>query len=249
MKVQIYTDGACTHNGKKDARASYAYYFPDHPSLSHADRVPADQPQTNNRGELLAIQQCIDKAIDSFTAEEVDLYIYTDSEYSKNCLTKWIPGWIKKGWMTASGTPVLNRDLIESISGKLLLFQSHCIIHVKAHTGGDDEFSKNNHVVDRMAVEVLEGAPPPATSVKAKDIEGCPLTLMGPPVSDTTLIQWCRNNIDKLDSDAFNTALLSAFSKIAKKNGCEVVKQKLHRTTQYRIVPSSHIITEVHKSE
>jgi ribonuclease HI len=249
MKVQIYTDGACTHNGKKDARASYAYYFPDHASLSHADRVPADQPQTNNRGELLAIQQCIDKAIASFSAEEVDLYIYTDSEYSKNCLTKWIPGWIKKGWITASGTPVLNRDLIESISKKLIQFQSYCIIHVKAHTGGDDEFSKNNHVVDRMAVEVLEGAPPPKTSIKAKDIEGCPLTLMGPPVSDTTLIQWCRNNMDKLDQDALNTALVSVFSKLAKKNGCEVVKQKLHRTTQYRIVPSSHIITEVHKSE
>lgn len=95
MKVQVYTDGGCTHNGKKDARASYAYYFPDHPSLSHADRVPDDHPQTNNRGELLAIQTGVNKAAGSFDASDVDLYIYTDSEYSKNCLTKWIPGWIR----------------------------------------------------------------------------------------------------------------------------------------------------------
>ena len=249
MKVQVYTDGACTHNGKKDARASYAYYFPDHPSLSHAERVPADQPQTNNRGELLAIQTCIDKAVESFDAADVDLHIYTDSEYSKNCLTKWIPGWIRNNWKTTSGTPVLNRDLIESISGKLLQFQSYCIIHVKAHTGGDDEFSKNNHIVDRMAVEVLDGPAPPPTKIAAKDLEGCPLQLMGPPVTDTTLIKWCRSNIDKLDADAVDTALLSALSKTVKKNGCEMVKQKLHRTTQYRIVASSHIITEVQKTE
>ena len=249
MRVQVYTDGACTHNGRKDARASYAYYFPDHPSLSHADRVPESQPQTNNRGELLAIDNCIDKAASSFEADGVELYIYTDSEYSKNCLTKWIPGWIKKGWVTAGGTPVLNRDLIESISGKLIQFKSYCIIHVKAHTGGDDEFSKYNHIVDRMAVEVLEGPPAPKQQIPASDIEGCPLILMGPPVSDSTLILWCRSNIDRLDSDAFDNALLSAFSKLVKKNGCELVKQKLHRTTQYRIVEYSHIITEVHKSE
>ena len=247
MRVQVYTDGACTHNGRKDARASYAYYFPDHPSLSHADRVPDSQLQTNNRGELLAIENCIDKTATSFKADDVELYIYTDSEYSKNCLTKWIPGWIKKGWITAGGTPVVNRDLIESISGKLIQFKSYCITHVRAHTGGDDEFSKNNHIVDRMAVEVLEGAPAVPQQNVANDIEGCPLMLMGPPVSDTTLIQWCRSNIDRLDSDAFDNALLSAFSKLAKKNGCELVKQKLHRTTQYRIVASSHIITEVHK--
>jgi ribonuclease HI len=249
MKVQVYTDGGCTHNGKKDARASYAYYFPDHPSLSHADRVPDDHPQTNNRGELLAIQSCVNKAAESFDASDVDLYIYTDSEYSKNCLTKWIPGWIRNNWKTTSGTVVLNRDLIEAVAGKLVEFKSYCIIHVKAHTGGDDEFSKNNHIVDRMAAEALEGPKPPPVKVVAKDVDGCPLQLMGPPVSDTTLGKWCRANIDKLDADALDIALIAAFSKTAKKNGCDLVKQKLHRTTQYRIVASSHIITEVHKQE
>ena len=254
MKVQVYTDGACTNNGRKGARASYAFYFPDHPSLSKADRVPETDPQTNNRGELMAIQKCIDAAVEAFDASDVQLEVYTDSEYSKNCLTKWVPGWIKKNWMTSSGTPVLNRDLIESISGKLIQFQSYCIIYVKAHTGGEDECSKNNHVVDRMAVAVLDGSTPSAlpaapARIPAKDIEGCPLTLMGPPISDTTLVQWCRDNMDRLDTDAFNVALMAGFTKLAKKNGCEVVKQKLHRTTLYRLTASSHIITNIHKEE
>ena len=249
MKVSVYTDGACSKNGFKGARASYAYYFPENPSLSHADKVPEDQPQTNNRGELMAILCCVDKAIASFSASDVDLHIFTDSDYSKNCLTKWIPGWIKKNWMTAAGTPVVNRDLIEAISGRLMMFQSYCITWVKAHTGGDDEHSKYNHIVDQMAVEALEGPKPKLSPIPVKEIEGCPLKMMGPPVSDTDLVKWCLDNTDKLDQEALNSAILSALSKTFVKNGTEMVKQKLHRSTQYRLIASSHILTSNNKEE
>ena len=124
MKITIYTDGACTNNGKPGAKASYAYYLPEHQSLSDSGRIPDDQPQTNNRGELSGILHGINKVLASFPPSDVDLYVYTDSDYSKNCLTKWVSGWIKRGWKTTEGTPVLNRDLIEDISGKLVIFNS-----------------------------------------------------------------------------------------------------------------------------
>lgn len=247
MKVAVYTDGACTHNGKPGAKASWAYYFPEHPGSSEADRVPSDQPQTNNRGELLAILRAIEKVIQTFSATEVDLYIYTDSEYSRNCLTSWVPGWIKKGWITASGTPVLNKDLIQLISGQLLKFNSYCITHVKAHTGGDDEFSKNNAIVDRMAVNVINPTEPAVVPIKG--IDGCPLQMMGPPVSETALVAWCRAHLDLLDKEALDSALVSALNKTYAKNGCTIKKQKLHRTSQYRLIASTHITTEVVKEE
>jgi ribonuclease HI len=253
MKIVLYTDGGCLNNGSKHAKASWAYFFPDHPELSSAERVPADQPQTNNRGELLGILNGVEKAIASFSASDVDLYVYTDSEYSKNCLTKWMPGWIKKGWMTAAGTPVLNKDLIQLISSRLMQFQSYCINHVRAHTGGDDEFSRHNHTVDRMAAAALDDAPtsppPKVKNVMLDAIEGCPLQMMGPPVSDTTLVNWCRQNLDKLDETAVKSALLKALTTTMRKNGYDVVKQKLHRVTQYRLTALSHIVTEIHKEE
>lgn len=249
MKIVVYTDGGCSSNGRKSARASYAYYFPEHPELSSADRVPDDQPQTNNRGELLAILRAVEKAGTSFPAEETDLFVYTDSDYSKNCLTKWIPGWIKKGWKTAAGEPVKNRDLIEQISDKLIVFQSYSINWVKAHTGGSDDHSKNNDIADRMAVEVLEGKKIDIKSLPIKKIEGCPLQLIGPPVSEKELISWCLKNMDKIDERALHLALISAYGKTCKQNGTEIVKQKLHTTTQYRLVPSSHIITNTDNEE
>ena len=249
MKVVVYTDGGCTANGFASARASYAYYFPDNKSLSFAGRVPDDQPQTNNRGELLAILSAVEKTIESFDPSETDVFIYTDSDYSKNCLTKWMPGWIKKGWKTASGDPVKNRDLIEQVSGRLILFQSYSINWVKAHTGGSDEHSRNNHIVDRMAAEVIEGKKEDTKSLPIKTIEGCPLQLVGPPVSEKDLINWCLKNLDKIDQRALHLALISAYGKTCKKTGTEIVKQKLHTATQYRLIASSHIITHTDKEE
>jgi ribonuclease HI len=249
MKVVVYTDGACTANGRAGAKASYGYYFPEHASLSNAQRVPDDQPQTNNRGELLAILTAVEKAISSFAAEDTDLYVYTDSDYSKNCLTKWIPGWIKKGWKTAGGEPVKNRDLIEQISGRLILFQSHSINWIRAHTGGGDEHSKNNHIVDRMAVEVLEGKPIDTRSLPIKIVEGCPLQLMGPPIPEKELVNWCLKNQDKIDERALHLALISAYGETCKKNGTKIVKHKLKTYNEYRLIASSHIITESNKEE
>jgi ribonuclease HI len=247
MKLRVYTDGACSSNGKRGAKAAWGFYFPDHHSLSESGKVPEDQPQTNNRGELMAILRCVDKALSSFSASDVDLHIFTDSDYSKNCLTLWIPGWIKKNWMTTASKPVANRDLIEEISGKLVMFQSYCVTWVKAHTGGDDEHSKYNEIVDRMATEVLEG---PKETIPVKDVPGCPLQLMGPPVLDTDLVKWCLANPDvALGPDVLNSAILALLSKTFKKNGTEMVKQKLHRTTQYRLIASTHIIAGIHKEE
>jgi ribonuclease HI len=43
--------------------------------------------------------------------EPAEFDVYTYSDYLQKGMQYWIHGWIKKGWITASGKPVKNRDL------------------------------------------------------------------------------------------------------------------------------------------
>ena len=246
MKIEVYTDGACSKNGKKDAQASWAFYFPEHKSISNAARVPEDQTQTNQRGELMAISEGVKAAEIAFPVDDTDLKIYTDSMYSKNCLTTWLPSWVRNKWKTSQGGDVMHRDIIEDTANRLSRFKSFNVTYVKAHTGGSDEASRNNHIVDRMASKVIN----PEEEIKEvvsngeEALDGCPLKLMGAPVSEKELVTWCLSNISKLDETFLNAALISAFSKTVKKKGFEVEKQRLHRNVMFRLKTESGLIKE-----
>ena len=249
MKIRVFTDGACSNNGKAGAKASYAFWVPEHKELSKADFVPTEDPQTNNRGELLAIYQAVQCIYNNFPAEEVELQVYTDSMYSKNCLTVWLPGFIERNWKTSgykgsASSDVKNRDIIEETTKLLSKFKSYILTYVAAHTGGYDELSKHNEMVDRMAVAVLN---PEAATIKIihtntqTPIEGFPVEMMGPPIAEEVLIRWCRSNFDKLDEDALNVALLQVATKTLKKNGFNLEKQRLHRSNVYRLTANNLI--------
>lgn len=259
MNIRVFTDGACSKNGQESARASYAFWLPEHKELSKSDFVPADQPQTNNRGELLAIYEAVRCIHDNFPANEIDLQVYTDSMYAKNCLTVWLPGFIERNWKTSgykgsASSDVKNRDLIEDTTKLFPKFKSYILTYVAAHTGGTDELSRHNEVVDRMAVAVLN---PEAATVKIihtnvqTPIEGFPIELMGPPVAEGILLDWCQKNLDKLDEDALHTALLQVATKTLKKNGFVLEKQRLHRSVVYRLSANNLIAegTKVTKEE
>lgn len=246
--VRVFTDGACSKNGKQNARAAYAFWIPDHPDLSSAGYVPLNEPQTNNRGELMGIQQAVNCFLSNFPSSETDIQIYTDSMYSKNCLTTWIPGWISRGWKTSDNKDVSNRDIIEDIVSNLTKFKSYIITHVRAHTGKSDDLSKNNAIVDRMATEVLN---PPEKEVKVivthnktALLGDCPVQLMGPPVTEDVLIEWCYGNLEKLDKKLLDSAILTVLQKTAKQTGFNLEKQKVHKTSVYRLTSTNHLIAE-----
>lgn len=246
MKVRVFTDGACSKNGQLGARASYAYYFPDHKELSNAGRIPDDQPQTNQRGELMAITEAVKVMYQKFPSEEIEVQIYTDSMYSKNCLTQWVVGWVQNNWKTSQGSPVMHKDIIEETTKLLPKFKSYIISYVPAHTGKNDELSKCNEIVDKMAVTVLN---PEVATLKIirtnqeQPIEGFPVELMGPPVNASTILRWCKDNLNELDEELLDNALLAVVIKTLRKKGFELEKQRLHRTVQYRLL-SKHLIAE-----
>lgn len=61
---------------------------------------------TNNRGELQAVIEILQASADSGQ----DLRLLADSQYVINSVTKWMPGWKKKGWKKRDGKDVLNKD-------------------------------------------------------------------------------------------------------------------------------------------
>jgi ribonuclease HI len=232
--MRVFTDGSCPNNGKQGAKAGYAAWFPEHPEWSSAHRVPDDQEQTNNRGELSAILLAV-TTLEDRGQLECDLVIYSDSRYCIDCLTTWITGWVNRGWKTAAGTDVLHQDLIKTISGKLAKFKSHRFVHVKAHTGGTDDLSKQNAIVDKMAYEAVTGVKTVIADVPMDILfEGCPLALMGPPVSQVQIVDWVRDNLAVLDKDIVDKYLYKIFTDVCKVRNVTLTKQIIAKTPLIR---------------
>jgi len=71
---------------------------------------------TNNQGELKAVLELF-----RATAHlDDDLLVLCDSQYVINSVTKWMPGWKKKGWRKADGKPVMNLELLQEIDEALV---------------------------------------------------------------------------------------------------------------------------------
>ena len=246
MEVRVYTDGACSKNGKSGAQASWAFWIPKYKDKSNSGRVPADELQTNQRGELMGICEAV-KTISEFRegASNINLQIYTDSMYSKNCLTVWFASWSKKNWKTTQGGDVAHQDIIKPTVERLKTFKCYTIHHVLAHTGNDDEHSKHNAVVDRMATAVIhpETKIPEIKDTSAEIVDGIPFTLFSAPIAGSDISKWCLQNIDKLDQASLKLALIKVFEKTIDKRGYELIKHKYHRSTMYSVEANSLIIT------
>lgn len=105
---------------------------------------------TNNRMELRAALE----ALEGLPAGD-GVEVVSDSRYVVDAMTKWIHGWRRKGWVTASGGPVLNRDLVEALDARSreLGVQYRW---VRGHDG-----HAVNEVVDRLAQGAARGAGQP----------------------------------------------------------------------------------------
>lgn len=248
--MRVFTDGSCTSNGRKGAKAGFAAWFPDHPSWSSALRVSDDQDQTNNRAELSAIQLGV-KILEDRGEIDCDLVIYSDSEYSINCLTSWLPGWMNRGWKTAAGKDVLHQDLIKDITARLSKFKSHRFVHVKAHTGGLDDLSKQNAVVDKMAQDVVNGViPTPQVPVVVDELfPGCPLRIMGGPIQQKDIVTWIRSSLDTLDKDLIDKHLYKAFIELCKARDVQLTRQIIAKTPVIRAEHGHLQIESVDKVE
>jgi ribonuclease HI len=102
-EIVLYTDGACSGNPGPGGWAAILTWN------GHSKELSGYDPDTtNNRMELLAVISGL-KAIKD---KSLPVRVVTDSKYVQHAFTqRWIDGWIKKGWVTASKEPVKNQDL------------------------------------------------------------------------------------------------------------------------------------------
>ena len=90
---------------------------------------------TNNAAELTALARLLQAA-----DPDADLEVRMDSEYARKCVTEWLPGWRRKGWVNTKGQPVANRELIEQIA-ELMAGRKVALVHVAAHQIGGDKLN------------------------------------------------------------------------------------------------------------
>lgn len=130
----IAIDGACRKPGTPECFSVGAYIAKDKNSNKiYGHDAVCETESTGQRGEILGFLQALEKCINS---EEELIYIISDSEYVVNCVNKeWYKNWENKGWVTAEGEEVKNRDLWEVASEmlKTLIDKDIVVYHIKGH--------------------------------------------------------------------------------------------------------------------
>lgn len=166
---------------------------------------------TNNMGELKAVLDLFEATA---SRPEAKLRVYCDSQYVINSLTKWMPGWKKKGWKKSDGKPVLNRDLLEALD-QALTGRDYEFIWVKGHAGHELN-EKADSLANGAARAYQEGREPahgpgfgasaePATAVVEPVAVGVPIVnapVAEPALSDVALSEVVFSEPEPSESSA-----------------------------------------------
>lgn len=105
-RVEIYTDGGCDPNPGPGGWG--AVLISD---LNMKEIHGAESATTNNRMELTAAISAL-----RLLKHPCEVTLYTDSQYLRRGITKWLARWQANGWRKANGRPVENQDLWQELS-------------------------------------------------------------------------------------------------------------------------------------
>ena len=147
MHYNLWADGACSNNGKKNAVGGWAYVIVDPYRRILKRNSAAEAPSTNNRMELISVIE----GLKEFDALNLDGFstctVYTDSAYLFNCKEQnWYKGWERNGWKNYKGEPVKNPELWREL---IPYFDRNNITWTKVRGHKGISF---NEMVDEMAV-------------------------------------------------------------------------------------------------
>jgi len=138
--VEIFTDGVCSGNPGPGGWGALLRFNGTEKTISGAD-----PETTNNRMEMMAAISAL-----ALLKRPCSVALTTDSSYVRDGITKWIHGWKKRGWKTASKQPVKNVDLWQRLdeATKAHQVQWHW---VKGHSG-----HRENEIADTLATEAIK---------------------------------------------------------------------------------------------
>jgi len=148
--IKVFTDGACSNNGKAIAKAGLGVYFSENDSRNVSKRIVGKQ--SNNTAELSAVIEVFSILKDEIQSNQ-EIMIYSDSTYT----IRWCGDYGRKcernNWLT--NKPIPNLELGKEL---YLLCKGNPNVkleHIRAHTGLSDELSLGNEGADRMANEAI----------------------------------------------------------------------------------------------
>jgi len=140
----IYTDGACSNNGKINAKAGYGIYFGINDSRNVSKEVGGIQ--TNNTAELTAI-------IETYNIIKEDIFnkkkivIVTDSKYAIRCVSSYGEKCDKNNW----NNNIPNKELVRKVYKLYKNINNIKFLHIMAHTKNTDIHSIGNYNADKLA--------------------------------------------------------------------------------------------------
>ena len=139
-KIEIWTDGACSGNPGPGGWGALLVA-----GTKRKELFGGEPDTTNNRMELRGAIEALN-ALNKPSAVK----LHTDSTYVKDGLTKWIHGWKRNGWKTASKKPVKNTEHWKRLQAALK--QHDVKWHwVKGHSG-----HRENERADELARKGME---------------------------------------------------------------------------------------------
>jgi ribonuclease HI len=138
--IKIYTDGSCIGNPGAGGWAAIILDGKNEKIISGSKNNT-----TNNQMELFAAI----KALSNFNKKKY-FKIFTDSNYVKDGITKWIKNWKKNNWKTSAKKPVKNQELWEKLD-KLVKFHDVKWEWIKGHST-----NIYNNLADELAKKAAE---------------------------------------------------------------------------------------------
>jgi ribonuclease HI len=151
-EVLVWTDGACRGNPGPGGWAAIVVGAGGEPPLELSGGAAHT---TNNRMEYTAALEGL-RALPAGSRA----CIVTDSRLMLDSMTKWIHGWRRRGWKTAAGEPVKNRDLVEALAAEIARHAEVRWHWARGHeTGAEHAHKALNDHADRLAVAASRAAP------------------------------------------------------------------------------------------
>lgn len=142
-KIIIYTDGACSGNPGPGGWAAVLIYNGNEKEISGGNKNA-----TNNIMEITAVIEGL-KAL----KYPCEVELYSDSAYVVNTFTQgWIFNWMQKGWKTASGDPVKNKELWQELYS---LTKIHKVTFNKVKGHADNHYNNRCDELARDAIKNL----------------------------------------------------------------------------------------------
>ena len=144
-QVEVFIDGACRGNPGPGGWGALLRY-----GESERELYGGEVLTTNNRMELTAAIRAL-----GALREPCDVDLYTDSQYLRDGVTRWMANWKRRGWRTADRKPVKNVELWQALEREAARHQVrwHWVRGHSGHDGNERADRLANRGIDELAFD------------------------------------------------------------------------------------------------